>query len=43
MKNDLCFAEQEYHCYFQGGVAECFFACHFLFHVENKWNGKGLA
>lgn len=20
-----------------------FFACHFLFHVENKWNGKGLA
>ncbi len=41
VKKWSCFAEQEYHCYFQGGVAECFFfACHFLFHVENKWNGK---
>lgn len=29
MKNDLCFAEQEYHCYFQGGVAECFFCVSF--------------
>lgn len=36
MKNDPCFAEQEYHCYFQGGVAECFFFFCVSFSVSRR-------